>query len=55
MKVHTRIVIDADPEVKHMANEIKNITGTSIKEIIETLIRQEYQRMNIKLKKVDNR
>lgn len=47
MKVHARMVIDADPEVKMMANEIKLVTGRSIKEIIESLIRQEYQRLNI--------
>lgn len=43
LKVHTRIVIEAEPEVKQMVNKIKERTGKSIKEIVETLIRQEYQ------------
>ncbi|WP_164985346.1 hypothetical protein [Ammoniphilus sp. CFH 90114] len=46
MKVHARMVIEAEPEVKQMANQIKYITGKSIKEIVETLIRQEYHRIN---------
>ncbi|WP_342048341.1 ribbon-helix-helix protein, CopG family [Bacillus sp. OTU530] len=45
MKVHARIVIEADPEVKRMVNQLKQATGSSIKEIIEKLIRQEYQRL----------
>jgi hypothetical protein len=48
MKVHARMVIDANPDIKKMANEIKHITGRSIKEIIETLIRQEYQKVTSK-------
>ncbi|MEW9674029.1 hypothetical protein [Ammoniphilus sp. 3BR4] len=46
MKVHARLVIDAEPEVKEMVNQIKHATGKSIKEIVETLIRQEYQRLD---------
>lgn len=45
MKVHARMVIEAEPEVKQMVNKIKNMTGKSIKEIVETLIRQEYHRL----------
>ncbi|WP_167577784.1 hypothetical protein [Ammoniphilus sp. YIM 78166] len=45
MKVHSRMVIDADPEVKKMAHEIKYITGRSTKEIMETLIREKYGRV----------
>lgn len=43
--MHARIVIEADPEVKKMVNQLKQVTGKSIKEIIEKLIRQEYQRL----------
>ena len=45
LNVHTRIVIETDPDVKKMANEIKYITGRSIKQIIENLIRQEHQKV----------
>jgi hypothetical protein len=45
LKVHTRMVIETDPDVKKMANEIKYITGRPIKQIIETLIRQEHQKL----------
>lgn len=38
MKVHARMVIETDPEIKKMANHIKYATGCSIKEIIEKLI-----------------
>lgn len=48
MKVHTRIVIEVVPEVKTMVNKIEQNTGKSIKEIVETLISQEYQRLNMK-------
>jgi hypothetical protein len=48
LKVHARIVIEADPEVKKMVNQIKQVTGRSIKEIVEKLIRQDYKRLPIK-------
>lgn len=38
LKVHTRMVIEI--------NKIKQTTGKSIKEIVETLIRQEYQQLS---------
>lgn len=44
MKAHARMVIETEPDVKKMANEIKYITGCSIKEIIENLIRQDIKR-----------
>ena len=47
LKVHTRKVIDAEPEVKDMVNQIKYVTGKSIKEIVETLIRQQYRRIQL--------
>lgn len=46
LKIHVRMVIEAEPEVKQMVNKIKQTTGKSIKEIVETLIRQEYQRLH---------
>lgn len=45
MKIHTGMVIETIPEVKQMANEIKHRTGKPIKEIIQRLIREEFQRM----------
>lgn len=48
VKVHARMVIEAEPEVKQMVNKIKQTTGKSMKEIVETLIRQEYQRLSLK-------
>lgn len=45
MKVHARIVIEADPEVKQMMDLMKRKTGKSMKQIVEDLIRKEYQRM----------
>jgi hypothetical protein len=42
------MVIEAQPEVKQMITKIKEQTGKSIKDIVENLIRQEYQRLNIK-------
>jgi hypothetical protein len=48
LKVHARIIIEADPEVKKMVNQIKQVTGRSIKEIVGKLIRQEYKRLPIK-------
>ncbi|MEH7097962.1 hypothetical protein [Neobacillus vireti] len=47
MKVHTRLVINAEPEVKEMVNQIKHVTKKSIKEIVDTLIRQQFQRIRI--------
>ncbi|WP_263432890.1 MULTISPECIES: hypothetical protein [Metabacillus] len=41
------MVIETDPEVKQMVNKIKQSTGKSIKEIIETLIRREYRQLNL--------
>jgi hypothetical protein len=55
LKVHARMVIETDPDVKKMANEIKYITGRSIKEIIETLIRQEYQKVVFPHKSLSDR
>ncbi|WP_367760837.1 hypothetical protein [Ammoniphilus sp. 3BR4] len=48
LKVHARIVIEAKPEVKQMITKIKEHTGKSIKDVVENLICQEYQRLNIK-------
>lgn len=45
MKVHARMVIEADPEVKQMINKLKQNTGKLIKEMVVTLIRQEYKRI----------
>jgi hypothetical protein len=47
MKVHTRIVIETDPEVKQMVDKIKHMTGKSIKNIMETLIRDEYKKYEL--------
>jgi len=33
--------------VKDMVNQIKYVTGKSIKEIVETLIRQQYRRIQL--------
>lgn len=42
MKTTARIVIDADPEVKGMVEEMKQNSGQSVKQIVENLIRQAY-------------
>ncbi|MEW9672087.1 hypothetical protein [Ammoniphilus sp. 3BR4] len=45
MKTTARIVIDADPEVKAMVEEIKQKSGQSVKQIVENLIREAYDQM----------
>ncbi|WP_134701377.1 glycosyltransferase family 2 protein [Ammoniphilus sp. YIM 78166] len=42
MKVHVHMEIETEPEVMQMANKIKEATGQSIKEIVESLIRQAH-------------
>jgi len=44
VKVHARMVIEAEQEVKQMVHVLNRTTGKSMKEIIETLIRKENQR-----------
>ncbi|MBX6353727.1 MAG: hypothetical protein IRZ10_10375 [Thermoflavifilum sp.] len=46
MKEVSRIVIDADPDVRRMLEEIKATTGQTMKEILERLIRDEYRRIH---------